>query len=190
MIEAAAPHSLGSSLRTARQNRGWFAFLGVFLIVLGGIACANLAAATLASVLFVGAMMLVSAGFQLVHAFTVPSWGKRLLWVASALLYAAAGAIEVSDPILGSLVLSALLGIALMISGASRIGAGFAYRNDTTGWGWIFAGGVMTFLVGVLIIATWPAISLTLLGVALAFDLLFQGGSLIALSLALGLRRA
>jgi uncharacterized membrane protein HdeD (DUF308 family) len=54
---------------------GWFVTLGVALLVLGVLAFGNLLAATSASVLFVGAMMIVGAVAQLIRAFQVKGCG-------------------------------------------------------------------------------------------------------------------
>lgn len=55
-------------------------------------------------------------------------------------------------------------------------------------WRWIVAAGVLTFCVGVMIVAPWPTIGLWLLGAMLTVDLVFQGWGLIAFGLALKAR--
>lgn len=54
---------------------GWFVALGVLLIMCGGIAFGNLLMATVASVYYVGLIMLIGGLLNLAHAFQVKSWG-------------------------------------------------------------------------------------------------------------------
>jgi uncharacterized membrane protein HdeD (DUF308 family) len=54
---------------------GWFVALGVAFLVLGVLAFGDLLAASLASVLFVGAMLIVGAVAQVIRAFQVKGWG-------------------------------------------------------------------------------------------------------------------
>ncbi len=177
-------HSLGFGLHAARSRWGMFVALGAALLVLGGIACADIVAATFASVFVLCAVMFVSGVLQVGHAFWIRPRSHALVWALGGLLYAAAGVTAFMDPILTSLVVSAFLGIVLMVAGASRITAGISAR-PAAGWGWIVGGGIVTCLAGAVVVAAWPAISLVLLGTALAVDLIVQGWTFVAFGLAL-----
>jgi len=54
------------------------------------------------------------------------------------------------------------------------------------GWGWQTADGIITFVLGLLVLAQWPASGLWVIGLFIGIDLIFYGGAWIAL--ALGLR--
>jgi uncharacterized membrane protein HdeD (DUF308 family) len=54
------------------------------------------------------------------------------------------------------------------------------------GWGWQAADGVITFVLGLLVLAGWPTSGLWVIGLFLGIDLILYGGAWIAL--ALGLR--
>jgi len=179
--------SLGSTIRALDGKWGWFVALGVGELILGGIASTNLLAANLASVLFIGAAMLVGGLFQIVHAFSARGIRGFLFWLLGGIVYAAAGAIVLYDPLLASLSLSLLAGIFLLMAGALRAAAGF-HSRPAAGWRWIVAAGVLTFLVGIIVIAAWPTISLWLLGAMLVVDLIFQGWGFIAFGIALKAR--
>lgn len=77
---------------------GWFVALGVVLLVLGILALGNLLVATLASVFFVGIMMILGAVAQVIHAFRMKGWGGFFYWLLGGLLYGAAGVIAFIDP--------------------------------------------------------------------------------------------
>jgi uncharacterized membrane protein HdeD (DUF308 family) len=168
---------------------GWFVALGVVDLIVGGVVSSNLVLANLASVLFVGAAILVSGLFQIIHAVLARRLHSFLLWLLASLVYTAAGGIILHDPFLASLELSLLAGAFLVVAGIARIWAGF-HLQPTARWHWVAAGGALTFSVGVIVIAAWPGIGAWLFGALLAADLIVQGWGYIALGMALRLRAA
>ena len=176
--------SLGRAIHAITGKWGWFVALGIGELILGGVASVNLMAASLASVLVIGATMAVAGIFQIVHAFSMHGLRGFLFWLLAGIVYAAAGAIILYDPILASFTLSLAVCAFLVVAGVIRIWAGFHIR-PAAGWRWIVAAGVLTFCVGVMLVAAWPAIGLWLLGVMLVVDLIFQGWGFIAFGVAL-----
>ncbi|MBR0859946.1 HdeD family acid-resistance protein [Bradyrhizobium liaoningense] len=176
--------SLGRAIHAITGKWGWFVALGVGELILGGIASANLMAASLASVLAIGATMLAAGVFQIVHAFSVRGLRGFLLWLLAGIVYGAAGAVMLYNPILASFTLSLAACAFLAAAGLIRIWAGFHMR-PAAGWRWIVAAGVLTVGVSVMLFATWPAIGLWLLGAMLVVDLIFQGWGFIAFGLTL-----
>ena len=177
------PRGLGA-ISELRDKWGWFVALGILMLVAGALAMANLFLATVASVFYVGTLMLIGGVFQIVHAFGVKSWGRFAWWLLSGLLYAFAGFFTFYNPLLASSVLTLLLAATLLAAGVIRIWIGFERKSEAN-WGWIVAGGVITALAGVIIAIGWPVNSLFILGIFLAFDLMFQGATDLMLGLAL-----
>lgn len=163
---------------------GWFVALGVVLLVLGILALGNLLVATLASVFFVGIMMILGAVAQVIHAFRMKGWEGFFYWLLGGLLYGAAGVIAFIDPALAAVALTLLLAVALIASGILRIWTGGRLR-PAPGWGWVVASGVVSTLAGIVFALGWPVNSLWLLGLVLAIDLTFQGVSAIVIGLTL-----
>ncbi|MDX3905520.1 MAG: HdeD family acid-resistance protein [Pigmentiphaga sp.] len=182
----AAPGGLSwpETLKALGAHWGWFVGLGILLLLLGLAAGIYVIAATVASVLFVGVMMLVAGIGQLIQAWRVKNWRGFLLWTLSGVLYGVAGGLALYNPIAGAAVLTLLLGAFLIAAGALRLWIWFQHRSQH-GWGWLALSGAITLLAGVLIAIGWPANSLWILGLLLAFDLLFQGITLVLLGLAL-----
>jgi len=176
--------SLGAGLNEVAGKWGWFVTLGVGLLIAGGVASANLFLATLASILYIAVMMLVGGVMQFVHAFTAHDWKRRVLLVLGGALYALSGAIAVYDPIMASVGISLVVGVLLIAAGAVRIASAVQDRNHK-GWGWVAASGMLTLIVGSVVVAAWPAIGIWLLGAILTVDLIFQGWGFIAFGLAL-----
>jgi uncharacterized membrane protein HdeD (DUF308 family) len=165
---------------------GWFVALGVLLVIFSFIAFANLFAATVVSVFYVGMLMLVGGIVYLTHAFQVRGWDQILSWALSGVLYTLAGIFAFVNPVLASAAFTLLLAVALVIAGVFRIWIGRQLR-PLRGWGWILFGGIVTMLAGFVIALGWPVNSLWILGLFLAIDLFFQGWTLIAFGL--GIRR-
>jgi uncharacterized membrane protein HdeD (DUF308 family) len=168
----------------ARSKWSWFIALGVALLILGAVAFANLLVATFVSVVSMGAIMTVGAVAQIVMAFRVKTWSGFLLWWLSGLLYGAAGVLTIYNPLLAAGVLTLILAFALLFSGAMRVSVGVRSR-PATGWIWAVASGVMSILVGIIIMLRWPADTLLLLGLVLAIDLTFQGVASLMFGIAL-----
>ncbi|WP_315767022.1 MULTISPECIES: HdeD family acid-resistance protein [unclassified Bradyrhizobium] len=176
--------SLGRVIHTITEKWGWFVALGIGELFLGGLSSANLLAADLASVLVVGATVVVAGIFEIVHAFSMRGLRGFLLWLLAGIVYGTAGVIILYDPILASFTLSLAVCAFLIVAGVTRIWAAFHMR-PAAGWRWIAAAGVLTFGLGVLLVAIWPAIGLWLLGAMLVVDLIFRGWGFIAFGLTL-----
>lgn len=176
--------SLGAGIHEAAGKWGWFVALGIGLLIAGGVASANLFLATFASILYIAAMMLVGGVMQLVHAFTAHDWRRRLLLIAGAALYALAGAFAVYDPVMAIVGISLAVGVFLIATGAVRIAMAVQDRGQN-GWGWVAASGLLTLIVGAIVVAAWPTISIWLLGAILTIDLIFQGWGFLAFGLAI-----
>jgi uncharacterized membrane protein HdeD (DUF308 family) len=167
-----------------RAKWGWIVALGVVYLVGGVIALGSVVTATVVSVLFVGVMMIVVGVAEVINAWQVKTWGKFLLWALLGILYIVAGFLTFENPLLAAALLTLLLGITLIASGLMRIILAFSVKSETP-WGWVVLSGLVTLLLGVLIVARWPVNSLYILGLFLGIDLIIAGVGWIALGLGL-----
>ncbi len=179
----------GASLRGAMPARpGWFIALGIILILLGLLAWLDVVAATIASTLIIGVLLIVAGGVQLAHAFahreiaTAGRWFSALI----GLLYILGGIAIIAEPIAGSLLLTAFLAACLIVAGITRLIWAGSHRRLRGWWGLLLSGAV-TLLVGVLIYLSLPWSGLWALGTLVAIELVIGGVS--ALSFGLALRR-
>ena len=100
-------------------------------------------------------------------------------------LYVAAGMIAIMNPLLAAAYLTLMLGFALVFGGVLRIFLAFQMKSAGGPWGWVVLSGLITLLLGAMIIAQWPASSLFVLGIFLGIDLIFIGAGWITMGLAL-----
>jgi uncharacterized membrane protein HdeD (DUF308 family) len=172
LSDAQKPHASG--VEPLRAKCGWIVALGVIYVLAGLIALSSVALATVVSVFIVGIMMVVVGVAEVVNAFQFKSWGKFLLWVVLGLLYIVAGFVTFENPLLAAALLTLMLGVALVASGIMRIILAFSMKEGMP-WMWVVLSGVITLLLGGIILAKWPVASLYILGLFLGIDLVFAG---------------
>ncbi|QHO73479.1 hypothetical protein ACH79_13270 [Bradyrhizobium sp. CCBAU 051011] len=177
----------GSDTAPLRAKWGWIVALGVVYLLAGFIALGSVAMATVVSVFVVGVMMIIAGVAEVISAFQIKSWGKFLLWVLLGVLYIIGGFVTFQNPLLAAVLLTLVLGASLVVSGIMRIVLAFSMKRETP-WIWVALSGVITLLLGLLILARWPVSSLYILGLFLAIDLIMAGAGWIGLGF--GLRRA
>jgi uncharacterized membrane protein HdeD (DUF308 family) len=172
------------SLAPLHAKWGWIVALGVVYLVAGFVALGSVMAATVASVLVVGVMMIIAGVAEVINAFQVKTWGRFLFWLALGILYIIAGFVAWDNPLLTAVWLTLFLGAALVASGLVRIFLGFNMRHGSP-WVWVVVSGLITLVLGVIILAHWPLSSVYALGIFLGVDLVFAGASWIGLGMAL-----
>src|SRR5271154_1178944 len=177
----------GAGIAPLKTKWGWIVALGVVYLVAGVIALGSVVMATVATVYFVGIMMIVAGVFEVIHSFQIKTWGRFLFWLALGVLYIIAGFTAFDNPLLTAVWLTLILGAALVASGIVRIFLGFNMQHGSP-WIWIVFSGLITLLLGVIILVHWPVSSLWTLGIFLGVDLVFAGAGWIGLGL--GLRNA
>jgi uncharacterized membrane protein HdeD (DUF308 family) len=153
---------------------GWLLALGIVEIVAGCVAVAVPLIASLAAVAVFGAVLIVTAILQLVHAFRFRSWPRSAWFGLGGILYAIAGLLTVIYPLGGALTLTVLIAVLFIADGGLRVAFGLTAR-PSTGWGWLVAGGIGSIMVGVVLLLGWPATALWATGLLLGINLIFSG---------------
>ncbi len=176
--------AMTSGVAPLRAKWGWILALGIVYLITGIIALGSVVMATAASVFVVGIMMVISGVAEVINAFQIKTWGMFLLWILLGALYIVAGFVTFQNPLLAAVFLTLILGVALVASGIMRIILAFGMREGSA-WLWVVFSGVVTLLLGGIILAHWPLSGLYVLGVFLGIDLVIAGVSWIAISLGL-----
>ncbi|WP_339027567.1 HdeD family acid-resistance protein [Bradyrhizobium symbiodeficiens] len=178
--------SLGSGLAALHAKWGWIVALGFVYLIAGFVALGSVVMATVASVIVVGAMMIVAGAAEMIGAFQMKSWGKFLVWALLGVLYVIAGFLTFENPLFAAVLLTLFLGASLIASGAVRLFLAFNMKRESP-WVWVAMSGAITLLLGLLIVARWPVNSVYILGLFLGLDLIMAGAGWI--SLGFGLKR-
>ena len=186
MSDATSPPRKGLGYVNVTSKWGWFVALGIVLILVGMIALIDVVAFTIASVIFIGAMLAVGGIFQIFHAAMTKDWGSFFLNIIMGILYTVGGFLIMQEPVQGSLILTLMVIVALVVGGIMRIVVAVQHR-ELRGWWLMMLGGVVSLVLAYLLYATLPWSGLWVLGTLVAVELLIQGFTW--LNLGLGLRR-
>lgn len=156
------------------KNATWFFLWGIALFILGLCAISAATFTTFLSIVFLGFIIAISGFIILIDSFSF--WRKQkgfLLHLLMGVLYIAVGGMLIKSPLAGSISLTFLLGIFYLVLGSLRLLHSFSLRAPR--WGWNFFNGLISALLGILILMSWPESSLYIIGLFIGIDLLFCG---------------
>lgn len=165
------------------HNWGWFLLFGICLVLLGALAIVRSVAATVVSMLFFGWLLLIAAGIEIVQAVMVGKWAGLFQHWLSAALFGVLGALIVWRPVVTAEILTLLIGAFFLVAGIFQLVTPFVISLPE--WGWHALNGLITLVLGVLILAQWPVSGLWVIGLFLGIELIFYGGAWIAVALRL-----
>ncbi|MGB7951617.1 MAG: HdeD family acid-resistance protein [Candidatus Binatia bacterium] len=165
-----------------KRSWGWFLALGIALIVLGTIALGSALVMTIASVFFFGWLMIIAGVMEAVHAFWRKRWAGFFLDLLTGILYVVVGWMMVTNPKESALLLTLIIAMFLLFEGVFRIVAALSARYPH--WGWVLLNGVISLVLGLMIWRQWPYSGLWVIGLFVGIEMLFNGWSLVMLSLA------
>jgi uncharacterized membrane protein HdeD (DUF308 family) len=166
------------------QYWGWFLALGMGLVVLGIAAVARSVTATVVSMVFFGWLLVLASGIEIAQAVMVGRWVGFFQHLLAAILFGITGLLIIMRPVISAEVATIFIAMFFLIGGLFQLIGSVAVALP--GWGWHAADGLITLVLGLLIIAQWPASGLWVIGLFIGIDLIFYGFAWIAL--ALGLR--
>ena len=166
------------------QYWGWFLVFGIGLLVLGVAAIARSVTATVVSMVFFGWLLVLASGIEIAQAIMVGHWAGFFYHLLAAILFGVTGLLLVMRPVISAEVVTVVMAMFFIIGGLFQLTTSIAY--SLPGWGWQAADGIIAVILGLLVLAQWPASGLWAIGLFIGIDLFFYGCAWIAL--ALGLR--
>ena len=172
-----------AGIEEIRQSWGWFLSLGILLVILG-IACVAFdVTATFATVLVFGWLLFISGIFALVQAFFTGSWSGFFLYLLSALFRGVTGYLLIRYPLIGAESLTLVLASFLIVGGLFRA-IGFAIAKFPR-WGWAVFSGVVSVVLGFMLLVQFPVSGIWFIGFAIGVDLIFDGAAVIGFATAI-----
>ena len=157
-----------------KRNWGWLLGLGILFILMGTIGLGMVGGITLVSMFFLGVVLMIAGGFQLIDVFKSKLWKGALSHALVGLCYIAGGCLVVYDPFLASSIITAALAGVLIVIGAIRLMMA-SYLRDEKGWGWLFFAGLAAIVLGVMILMQWPLSGMWFIGMLIAIELMICG---------------
>ena len=167
------------------RSWGWLLAFGIVLTVLGVAAVIRSFSATVASMLFFGWMLVFAGAVEFVNAFMVGHWAGFFLHLLASILFLVIGCLLVIRPLISAEVATLVMSMFFLIGGLYQFIA--SIWTHLPGWGWQAFSGVISSLMGILLLVQWPLSGLWAIGLFIGIDLILAGWAWIAL--ALNLRR-
>lgn len=160
-----------------RSYRGWIIFAGVTLLVLGAAAIVYDGIATLASVAVFGWLLMLAGFMQIAHAFQVRAWSGFFLYLLDGIIRATVGLLLMLYPGSGAQALTLVVSFYFIVGGLFKTFGSAALRFPS--WGWSVASGLVSALLGVMLLMQWPVSGMWFIGFAVGLDLLLYGWALL-----------
>ncbi len=169
-----------------RKDSARFTILGAVALVLGVVGFGYATMMTITSLFVFGAALVIGGVWHLVNAIMHRDEHGVLIDMPFGVLETVTGALLLSKPGASLLGLTLLTAGFLIIVGVIRMVLSAAYTLP--GWGWSFASGIISAVLGILVWREWPVSSLWVLGAFVSAYLITSGAAFMALGI--GARRA
>lgn len=163
-----------------QKNAPWFLTLGISLVLLGTLAIYFSAFTTLISIFYVGIMLIVLGIFETVKSVYVGNWSRFFLHLFLSVLYIVGGGLIIAHPLVSEINITLLLAFFFIVGGLLKII--FALTHHIINKGWNILDGVITLLLGILILQQWPESGLWVIGMFVGINMLLTGWTWIMLS--------
>lgn len=165
-----------------RKRSGWILAFGVLVIILGAVALASSVVVTLASMIFLGWLMILTGVLQIAHAFSIKAWGGFFIDLLAGVLYGVIGFMFIAHPAIAAATVTLLIASLLIVGGIFRIIVAIAVRFPNSGW--LILHGLVNIVLGAAIIQQWPLSGLQVIGIFIGIDMIFTGWTLVMLAIA------
>ena len=156
--------------------------LGVLLLILGTIAVVASVAVTLATMVFIGWLMLVGGVFAGGSRLHQQGVGRFLHRPSDWATLFCCRTMIILNPAATAVTLTLLISMLLIFGGIFRIAMALSVRFHNTSW--LLLHGIINILLGISIWQSWPLSGLWVIGLFVGVDMIFNGWSLIMLGLA------
>jgi uncharacterized membrane protein HdeD (DUF308 family) len=151
--------------------------LGILALLMPGIALALFTAG-------IGWLVLISGIVQIIQAWKGRAVKGLWLNLVVGALYAIAGVYTLVNPVKSAALFALAFGLLFIAEGIFTIVMVFTHRVRHS-MSWLVAiNGIITLILGILVINRWPFGAMWLIGLYLGISLLFSGASLLGAALA------
>ena len=174
---------VGFNEEFVKRYRKWGIGIGV-LLTLVGIAGAVVPQITSIVVdVFLG-WLLIMAGVLAAYIAFLGRWHSMIAWAKPVLLIIIGG-LFLYYPAVGIAAMALLLTTYLLLDAFSSFGLAYDYY-PLNGWIWMVINGVVSLALAVFVLMGWPITSVIFVGLYVGLSLMFDGLTLIFMSLAAG----
>ena len=166
-----------AGLEQIRKSWGWFLGFGILLIILGAVCVGKAQTATTFSILALGWVLAISGVVWLVNSFYAFSWHGFLLYMLNAIVRGVTGYLLIRHPDAGAQGVTMLLAALFIVGGLFRGVAASVIHFPR--WAWTVVSGLVSVVLGIYLLTTWPSASSYFIGMVIGIDLIFDGAALV-----------
>lgn len=166
-------NTIADSIHAVHKMWGWYLALGIVLILSGAYVILAGGAGTLASVIVIGAVVLVAGIAQLIGAFMSRGAGHVILLLLVGVLDVIVGVMLMQHPGLGALTLTLLLAVLFVFGGFFRFITALTLRFPH--YVWAAFSGIISVVLGVLLWMQWPFSAAWFIGFIVGLNFIFSG---------------
>ncbi len=154
------------------HRSGWDIALGVVLVVLGLVVLANAALATIVSIYFFGWAAVIGGIVLLVQGILRRRSGSFWSMTLGGAVLLVLGIFVLRNPTIGMVSLTLLAGALFLVAGVTRI----AVSSGVPEGRWVLVtSGVISILLGLVVLTNLMTASLLLLGIVVGVQTLLEG---------------
>lgn len=151
---------------------GWDYLPGIAFVVIGVLALMMAPLTSLATGVYVGAMLFVAGGFAFVGGLSHIKRGGAWLAALLGLLSLMVGIAFLFNPAAGSITLVWMIGAWLLVGGLFEFATAF---TTSFGKGWLVLVGLVDLALGALVLMMDPASAFGFLGYYVGISFIFRG---------------
>lgn len=155
--------------------------LGLLSIAFGIFVLGAPVVASVAVTVVTGVLLLIAGGLQIVGGFTVDGAGNKILSLIMGAVMLFLGWSFLDHPLQGTLTLATVMLILFMAGGIARVILSFQMKGTQFFWPTLISGILSIVLAGIIwsYAAAEPTALLSLLGILLGIEMLFNGFGLV-----------
>lgn len=172
---------MNDTIEAVRKNWGWFLASGIALVIIGFLALGSSIFTTLFTITFLGALLIVAGAIEIGYSFWARHWGGFFLQLLTGLLYLVTGALILWNPGAAAIGITLFMSLLFIVAGIAKIVGSLIKRFHD--WVWVLISGIISLILGLLILAEWPASGLWIIGMFIGIDLIFHGWAWIILAI-------
>ncbi len=155
---------------------------GILLLVLGTAGIFLPGLVSLGTAFFIAGLLIIGGLIWSIHTYKYNA-GNVMDWIKPALLFII-GSLILFYPLTGVAAVGLLLAVYLFLDAFGSFALA-QLIHPVSGWGWMVFNGIVSLSLALLFLIGWPATSMWLVGLYISISLLFDGGALIAIGMAM-----
>jgi len=159
----------------------WSRFLGIIYILVGMVAIATPLEVALFSALFFGVLLTMSGVAGLIHSFWQRGWAGFLGHLVAGILAACIGLILIFESAASIVIITWIIAFYFLLGGTFKTSFALFHPNLPHRGSLIFSG-IISIILGVLILIHWPGSAFWVIGTFIGIDLIFYGVALLSAS--------